>query len=215
MPIEDGADANAAWTETHAARVLGMALTAQPEFWEHVAAVRAGEDARSIARGYVRRDQGRRVELVVAYLTRAAEGLDEGRSFATWDCMNIAGRAWAVGPARAPSDPRAPARALRDDAAETIERAALRVARRGARRCADADCDVSDPPNPGARPLDRVATKLARDSGQDYCGACAPRHTTMSKLHPGSDVEGERLLFDRAVFAVLGGDSRARRRREA
>jgi hypothetical protein len=93
LPTEEGADANAAWTETYPARVLGMALTAQSEFWEHVAAVRAGEVASTLARRYVKRDVGRRVELIATYIECAAAGVDFGRGFAETDVWNIAARA--------------------------------------------------------------------------------------------------------------------------
>ncbi len=51
-----------------------MALTAQAEFWDHVAELRADPaSADRLAHRYVRRDQGRRRAAVRVYLERAAQ----------------------------------------------------------------------------------------------------------------------------------------------
>lgn len=109
----------------------------------------------------------------------------------------MAVRAWTVGTDR-PGDPRAPKRALRDDAADSMARAAIRVVRRGLGRCADPDC------------CGGAGARLAADSSSDYCEGCRRRQP-----HPRSDVEGERVLFDRAVFAVLRTENSRPRRRAA
>lgn len=168
--------------------------------------MRVGHNPVDLARHYVSRNQGRRVELIAAYLNRAAAALDNGRLYAKWDVWNIAAQGWVVG--STPRDPLAPIRALRQDAALSMARAALRVARRGAGRCADPDCCVDDRAVPW---LARTGRRLARDNRGDYCSVCAKRQPRYGR----GDIEAERVMFDRAIAAVLGGDSRARRRRAA
>ncbi len=80
---------------------------------------------------------------LAAYLNRAAVGLESGRSFARTDLWNIVIPVWVVG-ASVPRDPKAPVRALRNDAASSMARAALRVGRRGAGRCADPNCGPTE-----------------------------------------------------------------------
>jgi hypothetical protein len=192
VSVDEGAAGSAAWTESYAARILGLALAAQPEFFEHAGAVRDGADVRALAQRYVRRDQGRRVELIATYINTAASVPAGERKLARVRVRDLKPVSYWV---EAPLATYAPKRALRMDAADSLRRAAIRVARRGAGRCADPSCC----PNVGAR--------LATDSLGDYCAACLARQP-----HSRNDVEGERELFDRAVCWVLGGRSRAQRR---
>ena len=197
----EGPAGQAAWAETYGARALGLALTAQSEFWQHVDEVRAdAEAAKRLARLYVRRDQGGRVAAVQEYIERAA-AVDPGRDrayqrAAVWQTGL---RGWFVDAQLAPGQP---VRNLRRDVIETLALGAYRVARRGAGRCAAPDCCVD--------PITGVwsGAKLASDRDADYCTACARVLRRPRELE-----EAERVLFDAVVPVVLGGPSRARARR--
>jgi hypothetical protein len=80
-----------------------------------------------LARRYVRRDQGRRVELIAAYLRRGATAGEEGD--VARRVRSITFVAWREG---ASIEPLAPQRALRAHAEESLMRAAILIARRGA-----------------------------------------------------------------------------------
>lgn len=212
---QEGATGVSVWTETFAARVFGTALTTQPEFFTHVQAVRSGKDASVVAVPYVRRSQGHRRELLAVYLDRAAEpdpwSVHQARMY-VWNILPIG---WVVGAPR--TNPSAPARAIRSDAAETIAHGALRVARRGARRCCAVYCD----PLPGSRGKPGVSTAnhppkigrgevLAKNRVGDYCLACAQQVT---RRQHSRGLEAERRMFDAAIPVVLGVESRPRARR--
>jgi len=184
------------WAETYAARALGSALTEQPEFWDHVAAIRAGTPAGDVARRYVRRDQSRRVETVAAYLERAASATPSAdhrpEKEAIW---NTGLRMWTVDGQLQPGQPQ---RNLRTDTIETIALGALRVARRGAGRCTDPSC------------CDGQGARLAADN---HCGLCVP--CAAKPPRPRREMEdAERALFDAATPVVLpGAPDRQRARR--
>jgi hypothetical protein len=190
-----GRSGQATWAETYAARALGLALIEQPEFWDHVEAIRAGTPAEDVARRYVRRDQSRRVKTVAAYLERAtsaspsADHRDEEQ--AVW---STGLRAWTVDGRLEPGQPQ---RNLRTDMIETIALGALRVARRGAGRCADPSC------------CDGVGARLAADNRTGLCGPCAAKPRRAREMD-----EAERALFDAATPVVLpGAPDRQRARR--
>jgi hypothetical protein len=200
LPADEGRSGQAAWAETYGARALGLALTDQPEFWDHVARARGGESALTIARQYMRRDQSRRAELVAVYLERAAEAEPhDDHRFEKAAVWSIGQRAWWVDGELEAGQPR---RNLRRDAIETIRLGAKRVARRGARRCADPGC------------TDPHGRRLAKDNETGYCGPCATRDRRASETD-----EAERALFDAATAAVLGAVAedrpRSRRRRRS
>lgn len=144
------------------------------------------------ARLYIPRDQGRRRELVETYLLEVAERPAGGR--ARVRLLGFGTVAYAVEGSPSTGAPR---RALRLDALATLQVGALRVARRGAGRCAAGDC-----PETGGRHL---------SGGSGHCWSCE------SKRSPSllASAEAERTLLTRAVAAVLGDrpTSRARRRR--
>lgn len=194
-----GRRGQATWAETYAARALGSALTEQPELWDHVAAIRAGTPADDLARRYVRRDQGRRVETVAAYLERAANATPTAdHRFEKGAVWNTGLRAWTVDGQLEPGQPQ---RNLRADTIETIALGALRVARRGAGRCADASCRGGE----GAR--------LAADNRTGLCGPCAAK-----PRRPREMDDAERALFTAATPVVLPDApdrQRARRLRRA
>jgi hypothetical protein len=192
---DEGRSAQATWAETYGARALGLALTEQPEFWDDVAAIRAGTPAGDVARRYVRRDQARRVETVAAYLERAANVTPSAdHRFEKAAVWNTGRRAWTVDGQLEPGQPR---RNLQTDTIETIDLGALRVARRGAGRCADPSCCGGE----GAR--------LAADNRNGLCGPCAAK-----PRRPREMDDAERALFDAATPVVLpGAPDRQRARR--
>ncbi len=210
-----------AWTATYAARALGFALTGEPAFFEDVAAARLGlHDPLELARRYIRRDlsqpQGApadelanvdpRRRLVALYLERGSEAPpyrngDLAR-MATW---SVGMRAWFVrGEVTDPAAPRRPLR--RKDAQNTINHGAIRVARRGARRCVHYHCMKDDIAGRG----DEWTGVLLGSRSDDYCHRCAKKLTVR---HRKRGVDAEREMFASAVAAVFGGDSRPGRRR--
>jgi hypothetical protein len=168
-----------------------MALTLQPEFWEHVAAVRADHTAaQRLARRYVRRNQGGRLIVVAVYLQRAADAPnDRDAKMAVWATGMPA---YFVDGALEPGQP---VRNLRRDVVESISIGAYRVARRGAGRCLEPSC------------ADWCGAKL-RDGHGEFCTACS---TVVRR--PRELAEAERALFDALIPVVLREPSRPRARR--
>lgn len=108
-------------------------------------------------------------------------------------------------------NPSSPQRALRRDALTTLAIGAIRIARRGAGRCVADDC-----PTPGGtvvwKGVQRPGATRALDAERrDFCSVCE-RRLPPSLKRAGS--EAERVVFDGAVGAVLGGPSRAQARRK-
>lgn len=134
-PDEDSRAGISAWVERFPARTLCLALTWQPEFWEHVASIRDGAKADELARRYIRRDQGRRLELIATLLERAAEAPDD--SEARMRMWNAGLTAYTVDGVPSTSSPQ---RALRPDALMRFGIGATSIARRGAGRCVADDC---------------------------------------------------------------------------
>jgi hypothetical protein len=183
--------------ETTPAYVLSLALTAQPEFWQHVAAIRSGEHTpSSLAPTYLRRRHGRRLELLERYLQIAADA--ESDNEAKMRLWNIVPVSYSVEGVPAPD---APQRALRADARWTLSVGALRVARRGASRCVAHDCGFCDCADHNCHQRAcHVHRPGAPHVNGDYCAACS------SKLRrPREAEEAERSLFDGAIAVVLGG----------
>jgi len=180
LPRTAGPLGDITWTESYASRMLGMRLAAQPEFWTHVAAVREADDPRQEATAqaarYVRRDRGPRRQIVAHYLMVAASqpSDDAARS----KLLHVRATGWRPG---GPVEANAPAYAPRTDLEQTLCRAADRVARRGARRCAAPAC------------CDGEGAKLSASSKGDYCSACN------SVRRADSSVRDERALFDRVA----------------
>jgi hypothetical protein len=198
-PVEGSRAGTSAWVERFPVLTLGLALTTQREFLDQVASIRAGANPEQIARRYIRRNQGRRLELITALLERAAEVPDD-----TMEQRRTRRRAMTAGANAYVEDgvpgPAAPQRSLRWDALRTLEIGAIRIARRGAGRCVAYDC-----PTDGG-------TVLAHDGlARDYCAGCEVRVPPSLKRSGG---EAERVLFDGAVPVVLGVPSRSRARRQ-
>jgi hypothetical protein len=194
-PVEGSRVGTSAWVERFPAWALGLALTAQQEFWDQVASIRDGAKAEEIARRYIRRDQGRRLDLIVTLLKRAAEAPDDtAAKIRVW---NAGVSAYTVDGVPSTSSPQ---RALRADALRTLEIGAVRVARRGAGRCVAQDCPAEG------------GTVLACDGlRRDFCAVCEDRLPPSLKR---SASEAERALFDGAIPLVLDEPSRVRARRE-
>jgi hypothetical protein len=195
--------------ETTPAYALALALTHQPQFWRHVASIRAEErTAADLASLYLRRPLSGRLELLELYLTTAAEAESDGR--AKMKLLNIAPVAYAV---EGVPGPTAPQRSLRVDAQETLMIGALRVARRGAGRCIAHDCGFRDCHEHNCYrkqcPVHRPGAPLSKYA-IDYCAVCEPKIRKARETD-----EAERSLFDGAIAAVLGGESRPARRRAA
>jgi hypothetical protein len=210
--------------ERSPAFILGVALIEQPEFWRHVAAIRDGSaTAFELARKYIRRDQGHRRRLIAEYLTRAAEASSDGVAKAR--VLNIGLKFFTVDGDPADS---APTYSLRPDAADTLWRGAIRIARRGADRCISPDC--GRPPNGGFSEFcPPVGAKLAAGRKDGLCQRCR-RLEAQAKAKRGqpkteTGLEAERRLFDAAIPQVFPGvpsrpthrrkHRREKRRREA
>jgi hypothetical protein len=71
-------------------------------------------------------------------------------------------------------------------------------------------CNAADSPRPSSPSswLHSTGAKLGRGNLSDYCSACVKRQPRVR-----SDIEAERVLFDRAIAMVLGGVAKSRRRR--
>jgi hypothetical protein len=194
-PVEGSRAGTSAWVERFPTWALGLALTAQPEFWNHVASVRDGAKADEIARRYIRRNQGHRLELITTLLQRAAEAPDD--TAAKIRIWNAGLNAYSVDGVPNTSSPQ---RALRPDALMRLGIGAVRIARMGAGRCVAYDC-----PTEGG-------TVLARDGfRRDLCAICEDRVPASLRRSAG---EAERALFDGANPFVLGEPSRVRARRQ-
>jgi hypothetical protein len=123
-PVEGSRAGTSAWVERFPTWALGLALTAQAEFWDHVASIRDGAKPDEIARRYIRRNQGRRLELISTLLERAAEASDD--TAAKIRIWNAGLNAYSVDGVPNTSSPQ---RALRGpDALKTLGIAAVRVA---------------------------------------------------------------------------------------
>lgn len=194
-PVDGSRAGISAWVERFPALTLGLAVTARPEFWDHVATIRDGASADEVARRYIRRDQGRRRELITTLLERAAESPDD--TTAKLRVLNAGLNAYFVDGV---PDPSRPQRALRADALRKLEIGAVRVARRGAGRCVADDC-----------PTDGGAVLAHDGSRRDYCACCEVRLPASLKR---SANEAERDLFDGATPLVLSAPSRVRARRK-
>lgn len=118
----------------------------------------------------------------------------------------------------APLEPHEPKYAARIDLAVTLERAAIRVARRGAGRCANPACvpppcldrdkrlrlyDVPREHRPGAGAI------LSNEQRADYCDPC----TRSLGATTADDWDEDRRLFEQAAACLLGVRSRGERRR--
>jgi hypothetical protein len=199
-PVEGSRAGKSAWVERFPTWALGLALTAQPEFWDHVARIRDGAKADELARRYIRRNQGRRLELIATLLGRAAEAPDD--TAAKIRIWNAGLNAYSVDGVPNTSSPQ---RALRGpDALKTLGIAAVRVARRGAGRCGAYDCPTDS------------GTVLASDGyRRDLCAACEDRvPPSLKESASTTAIEAERALFNGAIPFVLGGPSPVRARRE-
>jgi len=163
---------------------MGAALTMHPEFFLHVAEVRAGTDPGQVASRYVRRDQGQRAEALRVYFEVAAEADPHAdHRYIKTAVWSIGMKAWFVD---APLEPGQPQRALRRDAIETMGWAAIRVARRGAGRCAFPDC------------CGGKGAQLAADRASEHCQAHA-----FYDRKPRGFVEIDRALFKNLLPALL------------
>ncbi len=169
---------------------MGSALTLHEEFFTHVAEIRAGADPSRVAARYIRRDQGQRVRALSLFFEIAAEAEPHPDhrhvKTAVW---NVGMKAWWVD---GPLEPGQPQRALRWDVVDTFSLAAIRVARRGAGRCAQPECAAGR------------GAKLASDTRGDHCRA----HEWLDRK-PRAFVEIDRALFDSLVPLLL--DERDRR----
>lgn len=131
----------------------------QPELVDRIRAIRAGAPVHDIAERYVRRAQGRRVEAVAVFLGIGADAEPHPtEAIAKSRLRNVGGRAWWIDGGREPGQP---LRNLRTEAIDSIAEGALRVARRGAKRCVKPDC------------CDGRGAKLANDAEGDHCSAHA------------------------------------------
>lgn len=204
LPDESRAGVSA-WTDTFPARALGAALAAHREFLLDVRAGRADPNsATRIARRYIRRNQGRRLEIVEFYLRTAADAEPASdERYARMRLWNIGNRAWF--PDSEVTDPDAPQRAEKKNGRETILRAAVRVARRGANRCAEPGCS------------DGEGAILSRGTSGDYCAACVEKRSNAQIENPTVaaqvDVGAEKRLFDAIAASLFDADSGPRKRR--
>jgi hypothetical protein len=191
--MEHGAVALAAQARHMPALLLADALTNQREFWEQVRVIQNGDQTpEEVAQRYVRRDQGRRLELV-AHLLRTAAAAPDQRAAGLLGC---GGAAYSVNGEVLPQDAK---RALKAGALLTFRDAGLRIARRGAGRCVALDCPVGK------------GALLANDGvSRDYCASCARR---IPRKVQASATDAERELLTAAVSFVLGGQDRKAARR--
>lgn len=198
---------------TTPAYFLALGLKGEPKFWTQVDSIRAGgETAASVAPRYFRpfmaKRHAQRAELLEEYLSTAA---DAPPDMAKAYICNIAPVAYFVEGVPGPSEPQ---RALRADARQTLLIGAIRIARRGAGRCVAHDCAFRDCAAHRCQEKNchrhRPGALLSRYATGDYCAVCE------SKVRPLRETdEAERAVFDGAIAAVLGGESRPARRRAA
>lgn len=186
-----GRAGQAAWVESYATRAFAGALVAQPEFFDHVREVWKGTWAVDVAKRYVPRAQGLRVQAVAVFLVRAAAGPTD--ALASLRLQNFAPAWWGD----APLEPGQPARNLRSEQIEKLKLGALRTARRGARRCVRPGC------------ANGLGARLTHSG--DHCDPCA---AGLREWEANDFVKTDKVFFDDLVAAVVpGARSRARARR--
>lgn len=172
------------WTVTAASRFLGAALSEEPVFWELVADVRAARlDFGAVAARFVPYHGRRRV--LVGHFVRTAVARRPHRpgseAPARTALLNVGTRAWwpeapvaERGAARAPGQSRVYVD-LREDRAATFARAAVAVARRGARRCAEPACGRSlSASNPN-----RICSPCAASAQHGYAALLSKAETAL------------------------------------